>query len=527
MTVDETFSIIVTGDQGPTNRAPVLSAPASETVEVGSTLTFSVTATDPDGDHVDLFGSSVPPGAGFIDSGDNSGIFSWTPIAGQAGSYIASFSGLDNRGGSGSASTSITVTGGEEPLNQPPVLSAPATQTVDEGALLAFTVTASDPDGDHVALSPGPLPMGADFSDQGDNTGAFSWTPGSSQSGAYTVSFEGNDGHGGTGTASTEITVNEVGGGGTTEVPGKACVVGPIKSRAHEKTCFRIRPIEGSFDLRDVILSSITLEYNGQSIPALNDAARIELHCYGRGRGHDGDDRKGNHHAAAMELTGGRPHGDGHHDDDNDRCGGVQCGERGHDDDDKDCDRDREAHGGANCDTLGIRACFSTDAVLSLLGPNPRCRLTEAEIHATLANGATVVATFGKDRPQGDHDGDKDDDKDDGEHHDGDKDGDRDDREVRGREGHGKMNPCVRPNPLNPMTELLFTMSREGQARVTVYDMQGRVVKVLLDQFRSAGQQRLAWDGSNSNGRRVASGVYFFRIQAPEGDVVQRVAVVK
>jgi flagellar hook assembly protein FlgD len=60
-----------------------------------------------------------------------------------------------------------------------------------------------------------------------------------------------------------------------------------------------------------------------------------------------------------------------------------------------------------------------------------------------------------------------------------------------------------------------------------VYDMQGRLVKKLLDEFRTAGQQTLAWDGTNEGGVKVASGVYFLRVQAPEGSATRSVAVVK
>ena len=59
------------------------------------------------------------------------------------------------------------------------------------------------------------------------------------------------------------------------------------------------------------------------------------------------------------------------------------------------------------------------------------------------------------------------------------------------------------------------------------YDSRGRLVKALLEEFRTAGVQRLAWDGSNARSQKVASGLYFFRIQAPEGQIIQRVAVVK
>ena len=512
VSVTETFDIIVTGGTGTENHAPVLIAPANATVAVGSTLNFDVTATDPDGDHVDLFGSALPPGSTFHDNGDNTGTFAWSPITGQAGTHLASFSGNDNRGGSGSASTTITVTDVVSE-NHAPTVSAPATQQTDEGVNLSFTVTASDQDGDHVALSATSLPSTAAFSDQGDDTGTFSWTPGSTESGVYNVIFVGDDGRGGTASATTAITVNDVGGGGgggggAGEVPGKACLIASFQSR-NGTTCFRIRPVNGSFDLRDVVLSSITFVFHGASVAALDDGARIELHC-NRGGGGDGDDGE-RHDAAALRLDGD-PRGD---DEDGD-CGGVVCGEHGGNDNGSDHGDDVGFHptgSGGTCDTLGIRACFSSGALLGVLaGAKMPCDLVNAEIHATLTSGATVVATFGKHGHEDEGEGDKDKDK--------------DHVAQAGNDTRG-LNPKARPNPLNPKTELSFTMSREGRVRVTVYDMQGRLVKTLLDDVRAVGEQRLSWDGSNARSEKVASGVYFFRIQAPEGEVIHRVAVVK
>src|SRR5258705_1894289 len=53
-------------------------------------------------------------------------------------------------------------------------------------------------------------PTGSSFVDNGNNTGTFSWTPGFSQAGSYSVTFRGNDGNGGTADATTAITVNNV-----------------------------------------------------------------------------------------------------------------------------------------------------------------------------------------------------------------------------------------------------------------------------------------------------------------------------
>ena len=529
-------SITVTGGVAE-NHAPVLTAPATETVAVGSPLSFNITATDADGDHVDLFGSALPPGSSFIDNANETGTFTWTPVSGQAGTYTASFTGVDNRGGSGSASTSITVTGGVA-KNHAPTLSAPATEQVNEGVNLSFTVTASDQDGDHVALSANSVPPGATFSDHGDNTGAFSWTPGSTQSGTYEVAFLGNDGHGGTGTTNTSITVVDVGGGGGGEVPGKACLIKNVKAKK-DTTCFRISPVNRSFDVRDVVLSSIRLRFHGESLAALGNAW-IELRCHkGNGDGDDGDnddqgehgdgDHHGDgdrHHRAGIDLGGDRTpsfvspapreHQGDCIDDGHDECR-VICSDPG-DDDGGGC-----GHRGGVCDTLGIRASFSTKAVLSLFaGATLPCALVDAEILATLTNCATVVATFDGSRHHPDE-GDKDRDKDRGKGKD--KDGGKD---GKGDRGHcGVLSVNATPNPLSPATQLSFTMSSEGRVRVTVYDMQGRLVKKLLDEFRPAGQQRLAWDGSNEWNLRVASGVYFFRIEALEGSITHRVAVVK
>ncbi len=550
VSVTEEFDIIVTGGSGTENHAPVLSAPANETVDVEETLSFDVTATDADGDHVQLSGSALPPGSGFVDNGINTGTFTWTPTAGQEGTYQASFTGNDNRGGTGNATTTITVSEGGVHENHAPTLSAPSMLQVTEGVNLSFTVTASDQDGDHVSLWADGEPSGASFSDQGDNSGAFSWTPGSTQLGVFQVTFTGDDMHGGMGTATTTITVVEAGGGGGAEVPGKACLVGEFKTKS-ENTCFLIRPVNGSFDLGKVDLSSITLKFHGESIAALN--GKFELECRrvgghdgdddhgggggghdgdddhgGGGGGHDGDDDHGRghdghdgdrhgdkdkrhhrpHDAGAFLLGGDHPRGD----DCDDDCG-ISCGDDIGHNDVGDC-----GPGSVQCDTLAIRACFSTQALRTLFaGATLPCDLIHAEIHATLTGGDTVVATFGDRHDDGDKDKGKDKDKD----------RDKDKDKGHGERDHRFLHPRTRPNPLNPMTELSFTMSREGRVRVSVYDMQGRLVNTLLDEVRAVGEQKVAWNGSNARNQKVASGVYFFRIQAPEGEVIQRVAVVK
>jgi hypothetical protein len=79
-------------------------------------------------------------------------------------------------------------------FNQAPVLSYIGPQTVNEGTLLSFAVTATDPDGTIPTLSTSELHAGAAFTDNGDGTGQFEWTPGYTQAGIYTVTFTASDG---------------------------------------------------------------------------------------------------------------------------------------------------------------------------------------------------------------------------------------------------------------------------------------------------------------------------------------------
>jgi hypothetical protein len=390
---------------------------------------------------------------------------------------------------------------------------------VNEGVLLSFTVSASDQDNDHVSLSASGMPSGATFTDHGNNTGTFSWTPSSTQSGTYGVAFRGNDGRGGIGNASTTITVINVGGGdGHVAAEARACLVGKRIKPQKASTCFSIRPINDSFDVRDVVLSSIRLRFQGGSIAAIG-AAQFDL-CCEKGNGHD-DDGEDDNSSDLIAEGGALSLGLDGEQSANGRGNGRTCNLSCDDDCSKghtpDHGRGHDKHGDT-CDTLGVRACFSTNAMIRLLStaqtrdPHPpawkslTCALLDAEILATLTNGATVVAKF-TESGSGD-----------------------DDKNDRGAKGNGRnqaLQPKVSPNPLNPITRLSFTMPSEGRVRVTVFDMQGRLVKKLLDDFRTVGPQTLTWDGTNESNMRVVAGVYFLRIHAPDGSAARRVTVVK
>lgn len=203
----------------PTGSDPVLQSIGDKGVDEGQSLSFSIHATDPDGDEITYAATGLPSGASFV--GDT---FSWTPDYGQAGTYPVTFTASD---GQGSDSEQITIT--VRHVNRPPVLAAVSDRSVDEGSLLSFSIQASDPDGDAIALSAENLPSGATFSSV-----SFSWTPSPSQVGTYQVTFIASDGHL-TDTATIAITVlaSEGDADGPVVVhcsPGADAIQAPINS---------------------------------------------------------------------------------------------------------------------------------------------------------------------------------------------------------------------------------------------------------------------------------------------------------
>jgi hypothetical protein len=75
----------------------------------------------------------------------------------------------------------------------------------------------------------------------------------------------------------------------------------------------------------------------------------------------------------------------------------------------------------------------------------------------------------------------------------------------------------ARPNPANPSTTLQWRTTTAGRVRLTVRDLAGRLVRVLLDVERGAGEHAARWDGCDDAGRPVAAGSYLARISGPDG----------
>ncbi len=71
-----------------------------------------------------------------------------------------------------------------------------------------------------------------------------------------------------------------------------------------------------------------------------------------------------------------------------------------------------------------------------------------------------------------------------------------------------------RPNPFNPRTTIGFTLPQAAPVRLRVFDLAGRLVATLADRSLPAGSYEVPWNGRDTAGRSVASGVYFYQLEA-------------
>jgi hypothetical protein len=83
------------------------------------------------------------------------------------------------------------------------------------------------------------------------------------------------------------------------------------------------------------------------------------------------------------------------------------------------------------------------------------------------------------------------------------------------------------PNPFNPATRIPLSVDRDSAIRVGVYDLKGSLVRSLWDGPITRGQHEIAWDGRDSGGRAVASGVYYCRARTSEATRVVRMVLLK
>ena len=88
------------------------------------------------------------------------------------------------------------------------------------------------------------------------------------------------------------------------------------------------------------------------------------------------------------------------------------------------------------------------------------------------------------------------------------------------------------PNPFNPETWIPYQLSEAAAVALTIYDMNGQLVRHLAVGHQAAGMYRSRsraayWDGRNQLGEPVASGLYFYTLTAGDFTATRRMLILK
>ncbi len=83
------------------------------------------------------------------------------------------------------------------------------------------------------------------------------------------------------------------------------------------------------------------------------------------------------------------------------------------------------------------------------------------------------------------------------------------------------------PNPFNPSTRIAYRLNKDAQVRLSVYDVTGREVNRLIDQYQTGGDYNVEWDSSKSNNLKLSSGIYFAHLTVDNESASRKMILTK
>ena len=83
------------------------------------------------------------------------------------------------------------------------------------------------------------------------------------------------------------------------------------------------------------------------------------------------------------------------------------------------------------------------------------------------------------------------------------------------------------PNPFDQRTEIVFDLPKAGNVEIEVFDLQGRLVKTLVNAEQNQGSHSVVWDGTDQSGDQMASGVYYCRMMTDERSLSRKITLIR
>jgi hypothetical protein len=83
------------------------------------------------------------------------------------------------------------------------------------------------------------------------------------------------------------------------------------------------------------------------------------------------------------------------------------------------------------------------------------------------------------------------------------------------------------PNPFNPTTKIRYSISSASEVSLSIYNIRGELVNKLTSGLHQPGTHSINWNGQNSLGEKVSTGVYIYSLSTPNGVLNKRLVLLK
>ena len=83
------------------------------------------------------------------------------------------------------------------------------------------------------------------------------------------------------------------------------------------------------------------------------------------------------------------------------------------------------------------------------------------------------------------------------------------------------------PNPFNPTTTISFSIQEESKVDLSIFNIKGNKIKTLFNEPNTKGNYSVVWNGKDTNDRSVASGIYFYKLEAGKKVIINKMLMLK
>ncbi|NIO29721.1 MAG: M6 family metalloprotease domain-containing protein [Candidatus Latescibacteria bacterium] len=83
------------------------------------------------------------------------------------------------------------------------------------------------------------------------------------------------------------------------------------------------------------------------------------------------------------------------------------------------------------------------------------------------------------------------------------------------------------PNPFNPSTTISFSLPREARIRLSIFNIEGKLLRTLIDEKFPAGFRQIEWDGKDEHGDPVSSGIYLYRLETEKRVLTKKMVLIR